>query len=1058
MADSSKTRVYTAKFDVKSAISSLTNLQRKISDIDKKANTLFKDAVPALEKTSVAVRNALKFPPGSMAGVNEAIQRTTTRALSMRAKIEKAYSRPISPKISTKGSSLVQRMLAEEKSARDRLNASIVTYRSGLKAAAKEAEKAARETAKATNAAAKEAEKLSKSIVRARQSLKKTFLGIGKSSSFGTAGISRMIAGVGALAASYIGLHRAIMAVGKAKDDFLRFDEITTAALTIAKPTDEAYRYGAEGAKQFRESVRDAANEMRTSAGAMADSALFWVKAGQKNLESVTELSKVGVLFARANRDTANNILEQSRANDILSDMVTMFRKDMSTPEKAMESAQTLGEQITAAANSSNIVAEQLFEYSKKVGALFKAGEVRDEEILAISASLASAGLKEESGVHVRRIMTQLANDATQKVLANVGVQVADQEGNIRSFGEIFGELQKVLETQAPLERMTFLKSLFGQRAVSTAAALAGLNKEAKGETSIATILDQIENSKGIMSRNQEEQLKTLSGRISALVDRVTNALGEMFERSSIISDVVGGLESNLPNILEWIEGFGKTLRDVIIPGIQMAYEQISEWLAPAMSVLSSLFGGASTNAEDLAGTISFLVKMWIRWKLALLAIKALRMVDWLIQFTRTIKTAAMSTKLLGTATQASAATATTAVGKLPGVFAMAGAGIAAAIIGWEIGSLINKYVIEPMDLARIQTRNFVSKYGENFEKLDIGKESTKTLQMELKKADVDESDLEFATAFEGISAGYGEAQGDVGENDRKKFSERKRRLEEIINLQQLSEARHRKEQRSDTKMLESAKESESVAKSVSWRRAIGYKEAKEEKRIKPGDTEAGRALIEATDRYRDVVSGAIRDLNDNKIELQNRYDDLTKQLESAGKEDKAEIQKTLGEFRSGINSLANAIDGYTNTLNGIDEKSQARERARDAAQSQKDKYKGAFKGKGKTQELDPYATPLLTSLDREGNRRIHLGIKQGPAATVFQESPQMRELLRRSLEKKPGIQSIHFGDHNITISAKTDAKPEDIAKIVNREVRRAGKQNTREVQRIIGTKMPKQI
>ena len=184
----------------------------------------------------------------------------------------------------------------------------------------------------------------------------------------------------------------------------------------------------------------------------MADSALFWAKAGQTNANTIVELSKIGTIFARANRDASNNVLDQARANDILSDALQLFRKDTSTTERAKEEATALGDKLTAAANASNIVVEQLFHYSKKVAGLFKTGEVPDEEIMAIAASLASAGLKEESGVHVRRILTRLAQGEVQKLLKGVGIDVADEEGAIRSFGDIFGELQEVLKKQKPLE------------------------------------------------------------------------------------------------------------------------------------------------------------------------------------------------------------------------------------------------------------------------------------------------------------------------------------------------------------------------------------------------------------------------------------------------------------------------------------------------------------------------------------------------------------------------------------------------------------------------------
>jgi TP901 family phage tail tape measure protein len=1007
--------IYSTVFDIEKALQNLERLKNSLDDVEERSRNLFKKATP---------------------GVVSALKKTTTEALKLRAAFEKTY------KTQEKAQNKAKRATIEEKAARDKLTAAMKGYSKAVREGDMATRKAARESERASKAAQRDMDRLNKKTIQTRKSLKRMFLSIGKGSQSSFGQLIRY-ATLGSIA--IMGVYKAIRKVGEAKDDYLRFDELITTALTFAKPGEQRYRYGGEGAKEFRNSIREAANDVKTSAGTMADSALFWVKAGQKNLDSVKELSKVGVLFSRANRDAANNILDFARGNDILSDMVTMFRKDMSTPLKAMESATKLGEQLTAAANSSNIVVEQLFDYSKKVGALFKAGEVRDEEILAIAASLASAGLKEESGVHVRRILTQLAMPKIQKLLRSYGVETT-VGGDLRSFADIFGELQNVLIRQAPMERMAFLKEVFGQRAISTAAALAGLNvggAKAKGETSIAAIVKQIQDSSGIMSSNQEEQLKTLSGRIGALTDRITNALGEMFEKSGVLGDVVSGLEKSLPDILTWIKEFGITLRDTIIPGLKMTWRNIKEMLAPAMSILSGLFKSNHVGAERLADILTKLVKIWLSWKVAILAIKGLRIIDWFVQLIVKIKAATVATMGIGTATKGATVSAITAINKLPFAFRAIGPGIAAAIMGWEIGKLIAEYVVNPINNIESQTESFSKKYGKGYEKLEPGMESTETLHGKLKETKKLIQNI-------GSSPTFKEAK------DKEVYTARKKIIEETIRYQQLSNAGKRAEIRSNEKMLSVARESREIIESASWRRKSEYKKAKE--KSVTGDVESIKKLNEETSKYRDVISGSIRELNESREKLYKRYDEINKSLERASEKDRGKIRETLDRFKNEIDSISNNINEYTDTLKEIDNKTENRERKRinESKNIPKiDTGRGIGKGKIKEDsELNPFVAPLFSGTETSGRRIFTYGMMRG-ASEYLQRSSAARESLKRGISRRSGGANVYFGDTSISINAPAGTDPEALAVMFRKEMRKHVAEQQRDTRRAIENIIP---
>ena len=963
-----------------------------------------------------------------------------------------------------KGSERVKRMLAGELSVRKKLDDAVSKYRKNVKGSERDAVRAGKNIERiikaderATLRLAKASEMAGRAALRSRKQFKGAILGIGS----GRGGMGAMIRQVTATTLALVSLYKVIQKIGEAKDRFLRFDELTTAAMTMTHAGEKAFEHGSRGAERYRDAIREAANEVKTSAVAMSDSALFWAKAGQTNTDTITELSKVGTMFARANRDAANNVLDQARANDILSDALQLFRKDTSTTIKAAAAATELSDKLTAAANSSNIVVEQLFNYSKKVAGLFKAGEVADDEIMAVAASLASAGLKEESGVHVRRILTRLAQGNVQKLLKGVGIDVADEAGEIRSFGNIFGELQGVLKTQKPLERISFLKDLFGQRAISTAAALAGLNEEGvPGATSIQAILGKIGEAEGIARRNQEQSLKTTGGRVQALTSTWGNALDRVLEDSGVIQKILSGIEDISPeelfgwmetSVIPALESFGITMRDTVIPGVRMAGESISEWLSPAMSVLSGLLGSTTSNAEGLADTITTIVKLWVKWKIGLLAIRGLRMADWFVQFAMKAKAAAVATKTIGTATATSVAVSKTAIGTLPAAFSAAGIGIAAAIAAWGLYDLI----VGPIRDAEKRISKFRAKHGEGFERLKVGQEDYKTLGGRIRDAErahkktitsLDPRAMQNPAVMARIEKGYADI----------------RRLKDLQSRGVAEEFGVGQRTTTGLGLYTGGKSDigapvpdESFGFETQGLNKL-WMEWRDASRNDDADLRQTAQMA-----YEDALNEKLNLYQGERAAIEQERDATYEKFITAASDERDALHEQLGNIADRFKENAEKIGDFTSDLDeiaGVMSEGRQLERAADVAAKRKQQRRGAFRGGGKSKPLNPFATPLLTGLDQEGNRIINLALQKGNAAEYFRKSPEARASLERGVSANKQIVNIHYGDATISITAKTDAKPEDIARVVKDEAWKIGQRQLRDSEQRLGMIAPAEI
>jgi len=1054
---SDKTRVYKATFDVRSAITSLTKLQKAITDVDAKAKNILKNSAPGIAKAATTLRAALKTPKSSMNGITDGLRKTTAQALKLRAELEKGYTGKGVKGISAR----VRRALEEEKAAREKLTSAMKSYNRVAKEGGKLATRASKETERATRQAAREEEKLARRTAQAQRRLKKMFLGIGQNSQSGLGTLIRYATGA---SVALIGLHKAIGLIGNAKDRFLRFDDLTTATLTMAKAGDQAFSYGTKGAEKYRDAIRDAAKELRVSADDMSLSALFWARAGQTNIKTISELSKVGTLFAKANRDQAGNVLDQAAANDILSDALQLFQKDTSTSVKAQAEATKLADKMTAAANASNHSIEQLWEFTKKTGPLAVAGDISEKEVMAIAGSLASAGLKaEEPGRLVRRILTQFSRESVQKELSKNGVALEDEQGQIRSFGDIFGDLGKVLKKQKPLARLGFLKKIVGQNAISVAAALAGLNEQGEESgSSIENLLKKIDEAEGIIQRNREEQLKTFKGRSDALAADISNRFGEMFEESKLFQDIFTGLEKLVPRAVEWIGSAGETLRDVLLPAVKDTYANIKEFLSPAVDVLSNLFGGSATNAKELARILTTIIKLWIKWKVILLGIRGLKMVDWFISLVAQMRAATVATKALGTATagmgaatQQGVSAATQAAGKLPLAFTAVGAAIASAIVAWGLSDLLYDHVVKP-------TLNAANTL-ENIRAMSVDETKDQSIETLLEQKALVEKDIKLGHEQQVGSALYA-VPGSIASTE-----EQRKQQSDLDKINAAIQSKMSNEFGVGTidelSMSFAAKDREERERNQQsmapvWavpEQSISVDQAYQDYLSAQGQDSVG-ALRSALQTYTNSLENAVDDASNDIDAAKLEQATLIENFIGADAADRDIWLKMIREQAGVIKDATKTQEDLVQQLKDVRTDAQKSEDKKKQQDSVDKRNKKAFRGGGRSREIDPYATPVLTGLDAKGNRRVHLGLKQGNAATVLNESPQIRDMIRKSLTKRSDVTSVNFGDNNITITANSNAKPEDIARVVNKVIRRVGKEQAREVERRIGTKTPRHI
>lgn len=160
--------------------------------------------------------------------------------------------------------------------------------------------------------------------------------------------------------------------------------------------------------------------------------------------------------------------MDLARASDMITD------SESALGLTAQQTA-TMIDQMAMTASKSNTSVEQLGDAILTVGgtASFMAGGTT--ELNQVLGLLADNGIKgSEAGTHLRNMLLKLSSptDEGAKALEKLGVQIFDNEGKMRSFSDIFPELNKKLSKLTDEKKLQALSDIFNTRDIASVNAL----------------------------------------------------------------------------------------------------------------------------------------------------------------------------------------------------------------------------------------------------------------------------------------------------------------------------------------------------------------------------------------------------------------------------------------------------------------------------------------------------------------------------------------------------------------------------------------------------------
>ncbi len=313
--------------------------------------------------------------------------------------------------------------------------------------------------------------------------------------------------------------------------------------------------------------ARQYGRDTQFSASECADALTYMALAGWKVDDMIKALPGVLNLAAASEMDLA-------KASDVVTDYMTAFGWEANR-------AGEFADKMAFAMANSNTDTEMLGEAYKNCASTADSLHYSMEEVTAAIMTMANAGVKGgESGTALNAVMTRLATDTKgcASALAEYGVNIYDEEGNMQSLSSILTGISDVWSDLTDEQQANLAKIIAGQQQYSSfQTIMKGLSDTAKES--------------GKSFEDYTEALLNCDGAADTMAKTMTDNLqGDLKKMESAYQDLQ----------LSIYDGVNKPLRDVV--------QTITDNVLPAFSNLIKGADGAEKEVSEAIGKLASVV------------------------------------------------------------------------------------------------------------------------------------------------------------------------------------------------------------------------------------------------------------------------------------------------------------------------------------------------------------------------------------------------------------------------------------------------------------------
>ena len=312
------------------------------------------------------------------------------------------------------------------------------------------------------------------------------------------------------------------------------------------------------------------------------------------------------------------NVLNLAAAGSInlaeASDMVTDVQSALGLK---LDETSELVDKMAKASSKTNTSVAQLGEAMLTVGGTAKNLKGGTTELSVALGLLADNGIKgSEGGTALRNIILSLSapTDSAAKALKALGVEVFDEQGNMRDLESIFADLNASLSTMSQGEQTQVLNKIFNKVDLKSANALLGTSVDRWDE-----VTTEINNATGAAQKMADTQLDNLNGNITIFRSALEGAQIEISERltptlndfvkigTQGLSDITAGLKSG------GVQGASTALGNFLAEGIAVITDKIPVFIEAGSNLIEALLDGINSNMTKIVNGAANIITQFVQ-------------------------------------------------------------------------------------------------------------------------------------------------------------------------------------------------------------------------------------------------------------------------------------------------------------------------------------------------------------------------------------------------------------------------------------------------------------
>ena len=404
------------------------------------------------------------------------------------------------------------------------------------------------------------------------------------------------------------------------KKGFATVTKVTALAVTAASTAVVGFGKSAVTAgSQFDTSMSQVAATMGKSTDEIKDLREFAKKMGSETAFSASEAADALNYMALAGYDSKTsmsmlpNVLNLAAAGSIgLADASDMVTDAQSALGLSLDDTSKLVDKMAKASSKTNTSVAQLGEAILTVGGTAKNLKGGTTELSAALGLLADNGVKgAEGGTALRNIILSLSapTGSAAKALKALGVEVFDEQGNMRDLESIFTDLNASLSTMSQGEQTQALNKIFNKVDLKSVNALLGTSVGRWDE-----VTKEIDNATGSAQKMADTQLDTLAGDITKFKSALEGAQIETSEkltpslREFVQLGTTGISEMTTAFKEDGLEGLMAAFGETLNKGIELIISKMPEIISAGVTLLETLIEGIESNLDQVIEASSTII------------------------------------------------------------------------------------------------------------------------------------------------------------------------------------------------------------------------------------------------------------------------------------------------------------------------------------------------------------------------------------------------------------------------------------------------------------------